>query len=175
MVFAQIKDNTIKNVIELDDITLVPLFNKDFQGNDYDAVVQIDGINPQPGINWTFDNINWHAPEIIEVPISKTPTEIYTSIVIAAQTFGQQLITQFAVANVMTGITQAGKTQAMLDYSNNLYLCLSTGSLYAAIDEINALIADTSSEKSNLYPFITDSILTGYKNQIQTYLHLPLT
>lgn len=167
MIFAQVLNNQIQNVIDLEDASLLPLFQDGF-----DSLVQIDTLDPQPGIGWIFDNINWNPPPGI-VPL--TTVQIYTGIILAAIAFGQQIIIEFAVANVLAGITQAGKTQAMIDYSSNLYTCLSTGSLYAAIDEINIMIADTSDDKVNLYPFITNDILTMYKNQIQAYLGLPLT
>ena len=105
----------------------------------------------------------------------QTNTQIYTAIVIAAQNFGQQLTTQFAVQNILAGITQSGKTQELIDYTNNLSQCLFTGSLYAAIAAINVMIADTSSTKTNLSPFVTNNVLYSYLNQIQSYLGIALT
>lgn len=92
-----------------------------------------------------------------------------------AMQFGTQLLVQYATQNVLAGITQAGKTQALMDYSHELTHCLITGSLYAAMAEINTMLADTSSTKTNLSPFLTNVILTTYLNQIQTYLGIPVT
>lgn len=173
MIYAQITNNTIVNTIQLDDISILPLFQTDQNGNPYDSVIQIDNIIPKPGINWWFDNVNWNPP--IAPPVPQTTMEIYTALVQAAVDFGQSLTVQFATQNVMAGITQAGQTLAVLNYTSNLYVYLSTGSLYVAISELENLIADTSSTKTTLAPFITNDILYAYLNQIQGYLDIPLT
>ena len=173
MIYAQIRNNIIINTIILDDPSLISLFSIDQNGNTYDSLVQIDNIVPQPGIGWTFDNVNWNPPT--PIPTSQTLVDIYTAVVQNAINFGQALIVQFATQNVMAGITQSGKTQAMLNYCSNLYVCLSSGSLYAAIDGLNTMITDTGSDKTNLSPFITNNILYAYMNQIQAYLKISLT
>ena len=155
MVYAQILDNTIVNTIELDDSSLLPLFQSDPDGNPYDSVVQIDSIVPQPGIGWWFDNVNWNAPEI---PVPLTTVEEYTALVQAAMDFGQALTVQYATQNVMAGITQAGLTLAVLTYTTDLYNYLSTGSLYVAITEIGTMIADTSSAKVGAHASAIDTM-----------------
>jgi hypothetical protein len=62
MIYAQITNNTIMNTIILHDVSLLPFFQTDPNGNPYDSVIQIDNIYPQPGINWWFDNILWNPP-----------------------------------------------------------------------------------------------------------------
>jgi hypothetical protein len=173
MIYAQISNNVIMNTFELEDASLLSLFQTDPNGNPYDSVIQVDTMTPQPGMGWTFDNVNWNPPAI---PAPPTPAiAVYTALVQNAISFGQALIVQFATQNVMAGITQAGQTQAVLDYASDLYTYLSTGSLYVAISEINVMIADTSSTKTALAPFITNDILYTYMNQIQGYLGLALT
>lgn len=93
----------------------------------------------------------------------------------AAMTFGQQLIVQYSAQNVAAGVTQAGQTQAVANYLGPMINYLITGSLYAAVEQINTYIADTSSTKTGLSPFVTNDILYAYLNQIQTYLKIPLT
>lgn len=160
------------NTFQLDDVSLLYLFQSDPNGQPYDSVVQIDTIIPQPGIGWWFDNVNWNAPD---VPMPQTAIEEYTALVQAAMDFGQALTVQYATQNVMAGITQAGQTQAVLTYTTNLYNYLSTGSLYVAISELENMIADTSETKAALAPFVTNDILYTYLNQIQGYLDIPLT
>lgn len=92
-----------------------------------------------------------------------------------AMQFGTQLLVQYATQNVLAGITQAGKTQSVMDYCHELAHCLITGSLYAAISQITVMIADTGTAKTNLSPFITNNTLYTFMNKIQTYLGLPLT
>lgn len=70
MVFAQVKDNIIQNTIKLDDLTLLPLFQINPRtGEEYDMVIRIDMTYPQPGIGWTFDNVQFNPPPEPEVII----------------------------------------------------------------------------------------------------------
>ena len=173
MIYAQIRNNKIVNTIMLDDSTLIPLFSVDTSGVPYDSVLQIDNLQPMPGVNWTFDNVNWNPPNA--QVLTQATIDVYTQLVQNAITFGQALILQFATRNVMAGITQAGQTQNVLNYSSDLYTYLTTGSLYVALAEIETMIADTSSTKTSLAPFITNDILYGYLNQLQIYLGLTVT
>jgi hypothetical protein len=109
------------------------------------------------------------------VPPTPTASQIVTNSIAAASQFGQQLIVQYAAGNVLSGITQAGKTIPVATYMQTVAYYLNSGSLYAAITEINTMIADTSSTKTSLSPFVTNNILYTYLNKIQTYLGLPLT
>lgn len=172
MIYAQIRNGVIVNTIDLKDESLLSLFETDQNGTPYDLIEQVDSIVPQPGIGWTFDNVNWNPPVVI---VPQTTVEMYTALVQNAITFGQSLTVQFATQNVMAGITQAGQTLAVLNYAANLYTYLSTGSLYVALAELETMIADTSSTKTALAPFITNDILYAYMNQIQGYLGMPLT
>lgn len=88
----------------------------------------------------------------------------------AAMMFGKALIVEVALANIQLGITQAGKTRAVADYTQKLQNYLATGSLYAAIEEITALKNDITRPLLNLSPFITDAKLDYYKQKIQTFL-----
>lgn len=87
-----------------------------------------------------------------------------------AAAWGEALILETAVANVMAGITQAGKTEACVIYFHKLTHCLETGSLYGAISEIDRLLVDISLDKLFLYPFVTNAKLLEAKNKIQAYL-----
>ena len=173
MIYAQIRNNTVINTLELEDSSLIYLFQNDHNGVPYDSLQLLDNMYPQPGIGWTFDNIVWNAPDAVVT--NQSAIQIYTTLVTNAVAFGQSLTIQFATQNVMAGITQAGQTQAVLTYAANLYTYLSTGSLYVAISEIETMIADTSSTKTALSPFITNDILYVYLNQIEGYLGIPLT
>lgn len=63
MMYAQIKDNVIKNVIVIEDISILDLFQSDPITQElFDSVIQIDYIQPRPGVGWTFDNIKFSPP-----------------------------------------------------------------------------------------------------------------
>lgn len=121
----------------------------------------------------TYYNSLTQAGEVAKM--SPTTQQIVQASIQNAQTFGNNLLLEFAADNVLAGITQAGKTIPVSDYLENAYNYLSAGSLYAGIQEINTLIADTSDDKTNCAPFITNDVLYNYMNKIQTYLGIPLT
>lgn len=82
--------------------------------------------------------------------------------------FGKSIIDEFTVENVLLGITQAGKTRALSDYCHKLVHYISTGSLYAAVEQIDAMIA--AGLDPSLSPFITEARLLSYKSKIVDFL-----
>lgn len=218
MIYAQILNGIIVNIIQLEDSSLVSLFS---QG--YDSCIQIDNLTPIPAIGWYYDipSTSFYSPAtlaliqnnlvtsiiqncaayitneaanyqaIIDITNLSSPPLVgftynsdgtftasaayYQALVAAATSFGQKLVVQYAAQNVAAGITQVGKTLALITYMSTLSVCLNTGSLYEAINQINIMIADTSDTKANLSPFVTNDILYTYLNLIQTYLSVPLT
>ena len=89
--------------------------------------------------------------------------------------FGQALITQFAAANALAGITQSGQTLAVISYTANLSQCLYTGSLLAAITLMEGMLADSGAAKAACSPYVTNAVIQSYINQVQSYLGMPLT
>lgn len=63
MTYAQIKDGFVKNIIALDDTDLLSIFEDGF-----DYLVDITMIDPQPGIGWGYDGVNF----IVPTPIVET-------------------------------------------------------------------------------------------------------
>lgn len=67
MIYAQIKDGVIKNTIVLKDDSLLDLFRTDpMTGVSYDSVRLIEHLYPRPGIGWTFDEIMFAPPVLVE-------------------------------------------------------------------------------------------------------------
>jgi hypothetical protein len=80
-----------------------------------------------------------------------------------AMNFGQQLLVEFAVENVSMGITQDGMTKQVRQVMSEVMSAIQTGSLYDAIEEIDAI-----QNKDGKY--ITDERLAIYKQKIVDYL-----
>ncbi len=57
MTYAQIKSGLVVNIIALDDSSLEPIF---VQGFDY--LINLTGMDPQPGIGWGYDGTNFTPP-----------------------------------------------------------------------------------------------------------------
>ena len=57
LIWAQILNGVVVNIIVLNDTTLIPIFT---QGFDY--LIEIDQLTPQPGIGWTYDGTNFTQP-----------------------------------------------------------------------------------------------------------------
>ena len=158
MVYAQIKNGIIVNTFKLDNVALLPNFSKGF-----DSVVQIDTLDPKPQIGYTYNGSVFTAPVKYLTPAQQLQASV---------DFGQKLINEFMLANASAGITSA-QTQAVMNYLANLYNLLSVGALSACIDVLNAMVADTSAQKTALAPFVTNDILSSYITQIQSFLNPP--
>jgi hypothetical protein len=136
-------------------------------------------IEKNPFTSTDITNVNTYYNSLTQAgeaaKMSPTTQQIIQNSILSAQTFGNNLLLEYAAQNVLAGITQAGQTIPVSDYLANLYNYLSAGSLYASIQEINNLIADTSSTKTNLSPFLTNDIMYTYMNKIQAYLGITQT
>lgn len=82
--------------------------------------------------------------------------------------YGGKLMLEFAAENVAMGISQAGKTKEVLQYLHPVKTALDTGSLYAAMDEVDDLLA--AGLPAELAPFITEARLLLFKSKIDDYL-----
>lgn len=81
MIFAQISDQKIVNTIELEDASLLDLFNiNPSTGIDFDCIIQIDIIDPLPGIGWTYVNGLFFAPPIPGTIPDVTPRQMRTAL-----------------------------------------------------------------------------------------------
>lgn len=59
MIFAQIKDGFIVNMIVLEDSSLLPLFSQDF-----DDVIQVDNKPGSPAVGWSYDPEQGFSPPV---------------------------------------------------------------------------------------------------------------
>lgn len=76
MIYAQIKNGLINNVIEANENTPLDLFSEG-----YDHLIRIDNLSPVPGINWSYDGNIFTAPIIPPAPIADvTPRQMRTAL-----------------------------------------------------------------------------------------------
>lgn len=108
--------------------------------------------------------------QVTQQQFSPTLRDIISGKINDAVIFGQAVILDAAVENVQMGVTQAGKTKAVADYCGNIQRYLQTGSLYAVLTEIDALIA--AGVPPELSPFITSDRLLSYKTKVMVFLGL---
>lgn len=108
----------------------------------------------------------WNS--LTSTSFNPTTQDIVTAKINDAIVFGNQIIIQAAVENVLLGITQAGKTKEVSDFLDNLQMYLRSGSLYAAITEIDTLVAGDI--PSDITTWVNVDRLNQYKTQINTYL-----
>lgn len=80
--------------------------------------------------------------------------------VIAAMDFGKQMMVEYAVENIMSGKTTDQIKQISAKLRDVQYL-LSSGSLYAALDELQKVQTDL---------LVTESIKQKYILKLRTYL-----
>lgn len=161
MKYACIKSGQIVNVIVADEAFINAA--TDFTSQ-YDSVVSLAGLIPEPGINWSYDGNAFtdnRVPQLDMEAVIKLKIQ-------SAILFGQKLLDDFATENVLAGITQAGKTGAVSDTLHKLSHYVGSGSLYEALNEIARLIVNGLDP--NLAPFVTVARLTDYSNRIRQYL-----
>lgn len=85
------------------------------------------------------------------------------AIIQRAMDFGQKIIKEFAAENLRMGITQDGKTAEVRVKMADVLSALSTGSLYDAIDQANA-ITDFDAK------YVTEARIAAFVAKIQAYL-----
>jgi hypothetical protein len=139
-------------------------------------VPQVDG-EPDPDFvyfpamtddSWTYVPAVEYSWEIVEDTEAKAAAEAQIALkqtVQAAINFGQQLLVDFAAENIQLGITQDGMTKTVRQNMAEVMSAISTGSLYDAIEEIDAIPAEAKDDK-----YITDERLAVYKQRIVDYL-----
>lgn len=86
--------------------------------------------------------------------------------ILAAMEFGKNIMAEYGASNVIRGLT-IEQVQDVMVRTERLQKALITGSLYVAIDEINAIETDEE--------IITPDRVTEFRNKIETYLGIPLT
>lgn len=152
---------------------------KSITSSNYDGVVK-DGSNFK--IMWKSEPTNQDLAAIeiywrdltqlaYSTPTAEEQSQFLASILSDARKFGDALIVQFAMENVGMGITAARKTRAVADYCYKIQYYLSTGSLYAALEELEDTMDDEIPEE--LSPFVTQSRLQTYVTKLKTYLQIP--
>ena len=151
MVYAQINQNIIVNAVDIEDPILIPLFSEG-----YDLFLRIDNLSTIPSISWTYNPVT--------CSFSPPPT-ISQQIVSSCVSCGNQIIFEWNVMNTASGIYATGQTIAFLNYVSPLYQLLSLGYLSDANDAITAMIADMSTTKTDLDPFLTNDILYAFQSQ----------
>lgn len=111
-------------------------------------------------------NTYWNG--VTEAQFSVTLREQIQKKINESSVFGRTMILDFMVENVELGITQAGKTIPVADYLFNLQRYVESGSLYAAIAEIDRLT--NAGVPADLNPFVTAQRLATYKTRIIAFI-----
>lgn len=134
-------------------------------------IERIDTVGTQVNIIST-EELNIQDKEeldsIINAHLAVTAAEQVENVIKNAVQFGQNLIIKFATENVLLGITQAGKTREVAMYLSSVQILLNGGSLYGALDEVDALI--NAGIPTELSPYVTEQRLLQYKDIIENYL-----
>lgn len=115
-----------------------------------------------PDKGWTFNG------RTLSPPVTTSAVDIVKlTILEPAKRFGESVIAKFVAENILMGITQSGKTEAVGVVLRDVNYWLATGSLYSAYNAISALQQNLD---PSLAPFVTEERLNTYKNEIYAYL-----
>lgn len=129
-----------------------------------EVLVEREIVEPTPleNVQGILDLVALYEPTMLKLAIFKK--------VSAAREFGNNLISKFAMENILLGITQAGMTSTVRKNTAEAMNALQAGSLYDAIQELKTIPAE---DKDSV--FLTDVRLLQYLNEIEQYLNIPLT
>lgn len=145
---------------------------KTLLSSDYDGLAASpDGLTvvfkvPVGDSDSTALSAYWDA--VTPSTFAPTMEEIVQLKISTAIQFGNKVIVDASTANVLQGITQAGKTKEVSDFLRSLGRYLREGSLYAALVEIDALISQGVPE--DIQTWVSADKLNGAKLKIQTFL-----
>src|SRR5271169_2776861 len=172
MIYAQILGDVVKNTIVLEDTTLESLFAEGF-----DLLMRVDNVTPQPSIGWTWNGTTFSPPIIpnsVLVPNTIMPNAV---------TFANKLQADFISWNILNGITQLNKTDAVLSVMTMKVTLSSAPEPVSLMDTLNAICPslstavnvlqyhiDNISNYSSLSPFITAARLQTMQASIKAYL-----
>jgi hypothetical protein len=138
------------------------------------ALLPVVGFSTSPVEITVFTSVELSESEqddllaLLNSHSSSDITEHIRKIIRNAVMFGTDLMEEFAAENVMSGITQAGKTKQVADYLADVIRYVQTGSLYEVINEVDRLIA--AGIPPELDPFVTQDILNNFKSRVLVYL-----
>jgi len=88
-------------------------------------------------------------------------------VISSAKTYGERLINDFTMENVMMGITSSGQTNTVRKALYETWQAIRTGSLHDAIYE--------AEQVTRTSPFLTEARLRGFINKLESYLGLELS
>src|SRR5271165_1689723 len=126
-VYAQVLKNTIVNTIVLNDPSLIPLFSDGYQ-----YFVEIDQLDPEPGIGWAYDGQKFSPPPPIQLPLNQQYTE---------SEFGQFILDQLNSTFNDPKYTSQQLFQ-LVQATQTYYILLQTGSLQTFLDNIGNIPVD---------------------------------
>lgn len=175
MIYAQILNGIVKNIIRLTDASLESVFTVGF-----DYLVRIDTLSPVPGVGWSYNGSVFAAP----VPPSvSTYNYIINSVMPSAVNFSQELQAEFIAWNILHGITQLNKTDVVLGimsmkvtidgFVEPLSLMDTLSDVCPSLSTTLKILQyhlDHMSDYSACSPFITTDRFTDMQNQIKSYL-----
>lgn len=102
MIYAQINNNIVINVVELDNIANLSNIQKDQNGNPFQYVIEIEDLSPMPGIGWVYNGTVFSP--------SSVPDDAYGNVV----TFSTDTIIDTYTSNGIAYPFPAGTPQAQV-------------------------------------------------------------
>lgn len=139
MIYAQIKDSIIENVIIIDDESLLSLFSEG-----YDDLVQIDDVNPRPGPGWSYDGEDF-APPVVEESseiADVTPRQIRQALVLMG-------ISLTDIDNALNALPEPTKSLARIEWEYSI----SFQRHRPLVESVGAMMGWNSTQLDNLWRF----------------------
>lgn len=159
MKFAIVNDYYVSEIVETD----VEQDVFDLYGTSQ-AIINIDGLSPEPQKNWSFDGTKLNAP-LTSQQIEAVAGLYYDPIVNGFNAIKRRFIAE----NIALGINQKNKTRIVAEFMQPIQTWFDRYAPYPTIEEIEKAklrLKNDSALKVNLAPFITIGRLDWYKEEI---------
>lgn len=103
---------------------------------------------------------------VVTAHVAATTSDFVSAAILRAADFGNSLIVEYAVSNVLSGYTLE-QVKDIIAKTSKVQVALKSGSLYVALDELSNIETDET--------VITAAKILLFKNKIESYLGLPLS
>lgn len=110
MVYAQIKNSKVENIIIINDESLVSLF-----GEGFDEIVSVEDADPRPGPGWFYEDEEFAPPveqESSEIP-DVTPRQIRQALVLMG-------VSLTDIDNALNSLSEPTKSLARIEWEYSI-------------------------------------------------------
>lgn len=139
MIYAQIQDSVIKNMILIEDESMIPMFSDGF-----DDFIRIDELNPRPGPGWSWDGEDFSPPApIIDLEIKDvTPRQMRQALILSG-------VSMDTIETALNSLSEPLKSLAIVEWEYSIAFQRHR----PLVETMGAMLGWSSDQLDNLWRF----------------------